>query len=195
MHIMDYYRLDVAGIEGTNAYCSEESARVIRKEIARIPLGAVHDIGNGNYHYLSLFFLERIETPFALILFDHHPDNQDDAFGSGLLSCGNWVAEASSKLPFLKCVRWIGGKSEPAEIQEDIPVYISIDLDVLDKRCIQTIWDQGEMTPDELKDELLTIFRSRKVIGVDICGSPDSSDAVLNDIISFLEGFQSSPAT
>ena len=102
---------DFSALEGTNCYCSEESAAQIRQAISGLPLCAVHLIGTGDYHYISLFWLERINEPFTLVLFDNHPDDQPTAFSPDTLSCGSWVAEAR-KLPFCKSTVWISSSPD-----------------------------------------------------------------------------------
>ena len=156
-------------LEGTCCYCSGESAAQIREAIAALPLSAIHLIGTGDYHYISLFWLERIEEPFELILFDNHPDDQQTAFGSDILSCGSWVAEARS-LPFCRGIRWVRGLEDLSDYNPDYPVYISIDLDVLSTDFARTDWDQGDMTLDELCEALDDLNASCRIIGADICG-------------------------
>lgn len=180
---------DFSALEGTNCYCSEDSARAIRRHIADLPLHAVHDIGTGDYHYISLFWLERIGEPFQLVLFDHHPDDQPGAFDGDLLSCGSWVREAR-RLPMLRADRWIRDAEDFPALAElpDLPVYLSIDLDVLSEEYARTDWDQGRMTLEELEGALRGIIASRRIIGVDLCGgntpekgaSPD--DLALNAV-------------
>ena len=180
---------DFSALEGTNCYCSEDSARAIRERIAGLPLHAVHAIGTGDYHYISLFWLERIDEPFQLVLFDHHPDDQPGAFDGGLLSCGSWVREAR-RLPMLRADRWIRDAADFPALAElpDLPVYLSIDLDVLSEEYARTDWDQGRMTLEELKGALRGIIAARRIVGVDLCGgntpekgaSPD--DLALNAV-------------
>ncbi|MBR6184461.1 MAG: arginase family protein [Bacteroidales bacterium] len=180
---------DFSALEGTNCYCSEDSARAIRERIAGLPLHAVHAIGTGDYHYISLFWLERIGEPFQLVLFDHHPDDQPGAFDGGLLSCGSWVREAR-RLPMLRADRWIRDAEDFPALAElpDLPVYLSIDLDVLSEEYARTDWDQGRMTLEELKRALRAVIGARRIIGVDLCGgntpekgaSPD--DLALNAV-------------
>lgn len=86
--------IDLTSLDGTNCYCSEEASDAIRKALSEVPSEALHWIDTGDYHYASLFFLEKIRAPYTLFLFDHHPDDQDSAFGTDILSCGNWVARA-----------------------------------------------------------------------------------------------------
>lgn len=162
---------DFSALEGTNCYCSAQSAQHIRRAITALPLHAVHEIGTGDYHYQTLFWLERIEEPFALVLFDHHPDDQAGAFGEGLLSCGGWVAEAR-RLPLLRSDLWIQREEDfPAlDTLPDLPVYLSVDLDVLSPAYARTDWDQGEMSLDALMAALRLLTLSRRILGVDLCG-------------------------
>ena len=55
-----------------------------------------------------------------------------------------------------------------------LPVYISIDLDVLSVSELTVNWDQGSMTRAELMHELSAVISTGKVIGIDICGAPAS---------------------
>ena len=162
---------DFSGLEGTNCFCSAASAEQIRSAVATLPLHAFHLIGTGDYHYQTLFWLERIAEPFCLLLFDHHPDDQAGAFGEGLLSCGNWVASAR-KLPLMRGDRWIRDAADfPAlETLPDLPVYLSIDLDILSPDYARTDWDQGGLRLDELETALRSILENRRVLGVDLCG-------------------------
>ena len=162
---------DFSSLEGTNCYCSAESAEQIRRAVAGLPLHAFHDIGTGDYHYQTLFWLERIAEPFSLVLFDHHPDDQDGAFGEDLLSCGGWVARAR-RLPQLQADVWIRDAADfPAlAALPDLPVYLSLDLDVLSDRYARTDWDQGAMSLQEMETALRALTASRRLIGVDLCG-------------------------
>ena len=162
---------DFSGIEGTNCYCSPESADIIRKTIAGMPLHAIHTIGTGDYHYITLFWTERIEEPFALILYDNHPDDQETAFGGDILSCGSWVRSVRS-LPMCKGVRWTdgGGTDHGVCIPEGIPVYISIDLDILSEDYARTDWDQGTVSLEDLSERIKMDIKAHRLIGADICG-------------------------
>lgn len=195
---IESYISEFSDVQGTDLYCDREAEGTIRAALDKIPLNAVHYIGNGNYHYISLFFLEKIQEDFDLILFDHHSDCQEGAFGPALLSCGNWVLAAEQRLPHLRSVRWTGGPAtsslpeDTAGIPEDtsdVPVYVSIDLDILSKEYIETVWDQGSMNPDTLERLLEGIFRSRKVLGVDVCGYTDINHPLIKRLDSFLSGF------
>ena len=160
-------RLDTQfeAMEGTNCYCCPESAATIRKEIAPLPAHAVHFIGTGDYHYISLFWLEKLEEPFSLVLYDNHPDDQETAFDAGLLSCGSWVARARE----LSCCRNVWWNRLPPE-DDALPVYVSIDLDVLSEEFAHTDWDQGGMRLANLIEAMRTLACNRRILGVDICG-------------------------
>jgi hypothetical protein len=162
---------DFSALEGTNCYCSADSAEQIRSRLAGLPLHAVHDIGTGDYHYISLFWLERIGEPFQLVLFDHHPDDQPGAFGAELISCGGWVALAR-QLPLMRGDLWIRDASDFALLDTlpDLPLYLSVDLDVLSPAYARTDWDQGRMTLNELSGALRRLRVGRRIIGVDLCG-------------------------
>ena len=51
-----------------------------------------------------------------------------------------------------------------------LPVFRSLDLDVLRKEEWLTNWDQGSMSMQELQSILASIRAKREVLGMDICG-------------------------
>ena len=55
-------------------------------------------------------------------------------------------------------------------LPDEVPVYISIDKDVLDEKYAVTNWDQGKMSMGMLEQILKTLVTEYDVIGVDICG-------------------------
>lgn len=157
-------------LEGTNCYCCDESAAIIREKVSELPLEAVHLIGTGDYHYVSLFYLERISRPFRLVLFDNHPDDQKAVLMDGLLSCGSWVGEAR-RLEMLRDSVWIRRVEDLAQFDPaGLPLYLSVDLDVLDEKYASTNWDQGTMSLDELCRAVDALKSRGSIIGVDICG-------------------------
>lgn len=200
--------VDLSALEGTNCYCDPSAQDEIRRAIEELPSAAVHWIDTGDYHYLSRFWLEKaaaeVGKPFALVLFDHHPDMQEAAFG-GVLSCGGWARDAFTGIENLSQVLMLGINpdleleildlvfdgvlSVTAEdfrhtgdglskdvlemislLEPHIPVYISIDKDVLTGDYARTDWDQGCMTLPQLEAAVLAIARTHAVIGVDVCG-------------------------
>ena len=161
--------LDFSRLPGTECYCDEAAAGEIRRRLERLPAEALHWIDGGDYHYLTRFWMEKVREPFALALVDHHRDDQPTAFGDGLLSCGSWVADARRDLPFLRETCWF--PSFPASVARDaLPVYLSVDLDVLSPDWARTNWDQGTMTLPELKILIGHIAASRRILGIDVCG-------------------------
>lgn len=165
----DAIRADFTSLEGTECFCDADSAAYIRKAIASMPAGALHWIDTGDYHYSSLFWLEKVKEPFVLVLIDMHPDDQPSALAGDMLSCGSWVKDAARTLSMMKERIWVNGSSMVPDIP-DLPVYLSIDLDVLCRCCARTNWDQGNMMTDQLKALVRHIALSHKVIGVDVCG-------------------------
>lgn len=51
-----------------------------------------------------------------------------------------------------------------------LPVYISVDKDILDESEVKTNWDQGNMRLNVLISILENIRKNRTVLGADICG-------------------------
>ncbi len=177
---------DFRELEGTRCYLDDAAKSTITESIKDCPVDGIHFIDSGNYHYLSLLWLSMIDEPFNLVLFDHHPDNQPPSFGS-ITSCGGWVLESQETLPHLNNVYTYGVGQEipPKSIPNDLPIYISIDKDVLSTEYAITDWDQGDMTLPTMISMLKDIFHNHKIIGVDICGDSSeeaSSGAEINNL-------------
>lgn len=79
-------RIDLSDISGTNMYCSEEAKEEIRKRLRPYGPCGIHFLDNGNYHYMTKFFVEKICEPYALVLFDHHSDMHQTVIGVNI--CG-----------------------------------------------------------------------------------------------------------
>lgn len=62
-----------------------------------------------------------------------------------------------------------------------IPIYISVDKDVLSKDFASTNWDQGGLTLELLSGAIAMLLDRFNVIGMDVCGEPDSSDVLFSD--------------
>lgn len=192
--------IDCTDLSGTDGFCDEKAAKEIRKRISLEPIRRIHFIDSGNYHYITRFWIEKILTPFSLVVFDHHSDMQKPLF-SDLLSCGDWILDSLKKLPLLKKVILVGLSKEqeariPTEFRDRVlcvdsshlnlseaqfsqlcgkfPIYISIDKDVLSKKVVNTSWDQGIMSLSQLRQMLAFLLCHREVLGIDICGEcPD----------------------
>lgn len=206
------------GMEGTNCYCDEAAAEEIRERIRPFGAGGLHFLDSGNYHYVSRLWLELVTEPFDLLVFDHHTDMQEPAFG-GILSCGGWVRAALEELPLLHRVylagppgsspeaaeetagfegrvSWIreeelgrgeglgemlqgrgGGDGSASGKADCLPLYISVDKDILTREDAVTNWDQGQVGLDELLACVRTAFGGRRVIGMDVCGEAPGEEA------------------
>ena len=103
--------VEVQELPGSNCYCDEEAAKVLKEKLEKFSAGGMHFIDSGNYHYMSRIWLEKLEVPFRLVVFDNHTDMQLPAFG-GLLSCGGWIAASLEELPLLEEVILIGPDQE-----------------------------------------------------------------------------------
>ena len=123
----DIHWLDCTKIVGTDCYCDDDAVKAINEMIDNAENGCVsknrgnsgnvptiHFFDNGNYHYMSKLWTDRIQHPFTLIVFDHHPDMQPPRFG-GILSCGGWVLEVLENNKFIQNVIIIGVKDELVE--------------------------------------------------------------------------------
>lgn len=197
---LDCEWIDCSDVMGANRYCELRTLVEIKKRLSKRKNKGVAFIGNGNYHYVTYLLLSEIQTPFTLVLFDHHTDMMASP-STSLISCGSWVLHAIKRLPMLKKVVMIGvredlGKAIPEEYKKKVTVftmkesgwksnpiknrilsaiptrdvYISIDKDVLDPREAVTNWDQGNMKLAQLLHLLQSIYESKKVLGVDVCG-------------------------
>lgn len=197
-HERNYTWLDCTHLQGTECYCDQESAEALKQLIADYPAKAIHFIDSGNYHYLTKFWTDKIQEPFSLVVFDHHPDMQPPLF-EGVISCGGWVKEVIDTNPYVRNVILVGVSEK---LKDAIPeayrnrvifygekelsheaawkrfssqhvegaVYLSIDKDVLNARSAATNWDQGILSLPELEKLLSIILHHEQVIGIDICG-------------------------
>lgn len=129
----DIHWLDCTKIVGTDCYCDDDAVKAINEMIDNAENGCVsenrgnsgnvptiHFFDNGNYHYMSKLWTDRIQHPFTLIVFDHHPDMQPPRFG-GILSCGGWVLEVLENNEFIQNAVIIGVADHLAdEIREEL---------------------------------------------------------------------------
>ena len=195
-----YVWVDCKDIKGTNCYCDEEGENAIREAIRELGPEGIHFLDSGNYHYVSKIWLEKIAEEFELLVLDHHTDMQMPMFGN-ILSCGGWIQAALDTNTRLKRVYLAGPPSMEAEADRErvvgineeelktpgcisrhlknsgLPLYISLDKDILTCSCAITNWDQGEA---QLEDVLACIKEAascRSIIGVDVCGeNPDDQE-------------------
>lgn len=206
---------ELSDLSGCNCYCDAEASDRIRKEIQAFTGNGLHFIDSGNYHYMTRLWLEKLQIPFRLLVFDNHTDMQPPAFG-GLLSCGGWIVASLEELPLLQEVILVGPDEEAytqvepdlqqkvlflsreklstmtAEekegffnnLSEDLPLYVSVDKDVLCKGDASTTWSQGDMHLSELMSFLELVLERQNILGMDVCGECDMdscSEDFLND--------------
>lgn len=144
----DVHWLDCSKIVGTDCYCDDDAIKEINDLIDNAERSSgnikasnsvsnnagtvpIHFFDNGNYHYMSKLWTDRIQEPFSLIVFDHHPDMQPPRFG-GILSCGGWVKEVLDNNKFIQNVVIIGVKDELVEtVREELSQ--SDEANILDK--------------------------------------------------------------
>lgn len=198
--------MDFTKMTGVNCYCTEEAEKEMKERIKKFDFSGIHFLDSGNYHYLSKFWTEKIGRPFSLVVFDNHTDMQEASFW-GLLSCGSWVRECilSNKYvkevcvigppqkAFLECEEEILEKVIPISREDmkqkksqwyeflkrnqNIPVYLSLDKDILSLEDARTNWDQGDVSFGEIKEWLYELFSQCFVLGTDVCGehTPDTT--------------------
>lgn len=206
---------ELSDLSGCNCYCDAEASDRIRKEIQAFTGNGIHFIDSGNYHYMTRLWLEKLQVPFRLLVFDNHTDMQPPAFG-GLLSCGGWIAVSLEELPLLQEVILVGPDEEAYtqvepdlqqkvlflsreklstmtteekegffnNLSEDLPLYVSVDKDVLCKGDASTTWSQGDMHLSELMSFLELVLERQNILGMDVCGECDMdscSEDFLND--------------
>ncbi len=157
----DAAHLDLTSLEGTTCYCDAAAEKAIESAFKSLPVNALHWIDGGDYHYLTDIWMRFLSEPAQLVLFDHHPDDQEPSFGSGILSCGGWVAHSRHCNPLLT--------------EESDNVYLSIDLDYLSPEYARTNWDQGSASLEELLAGIRASLAGKKLSGVDICGGITSA--------------------
>ena len=140
----DFHWLDCTKIVGTDCYCDDDAIKEINELIDNAERSSgsinsnsaetapgIHFFDNGNYHYMSKLWTDRLQEPFTLIVFDHHPDMQPPRFG-GILSCGGWVKEVLDHNKFVQNVVIIGVKDELVEtVREEL--LQSGEANILDK--------------------------------------------------------------
>lgn len=180
--------IDLSNLYGTECILANSD---LFKAIKKDDLNAIHFIDSGDYHYLTKLFCDLISFPFILIVMDHHTDMQDDGFNA--LTCGNWINYVKENNN-LKRIIIIGPDSRYNDdkitickkidlTKFELPIYISIDKDIMAKNIINTNWDQGEYQEIDILNDLKEMLINNKVIGMDICGECEDNIFKFNDII------------
>lgn len=222
---LPFVRIDCRDIEGTNCYCDPESEILIEERRRRsdvagacLAAGGAKDtrilswIDTGDYHYMSkltaLQWAKDHGIGFSLVLFDHHPDMQEPAFG-GILSCGGWVRRLLEECPLLEKAVIVGinpelrseceGFGDRVSIidetqcdKEDLPeivaavlpgtkAFLSIDKDVLGREWARTDWDHGSLSMDLLSRTIKRLAGKTEIVGADLCGGITSEKGASGD--------------
>ena len=197
--------VEVQELPGSNCYCDGDAMETLRQKLEEFDADGIHFIDSGNYHYMSRIWLEKLNTPFRLVVFDNHTDMQPPAL-LPVLSCGSWIRDAAGAYQNIKGICVIGPPgasvreteamehvwfvtqeelddgSGAAKIKEifashagTFPVYLSVDKDILSKEELDTNWDQGNVRVDELLSLAKDCLAGRKVLAVDLCGEPSAN--------------------
>lgn len=66
--------LDFSSVPGTSCYLDEEARQILRGALVKEGYQGIHFLDSGNYHYVTLLFIEQIQEPFRLLVFDNHTD-------------------------------------------------------------------------------------------------------------------------
>ena len=193
-----YKMLNNKDLSGVRGYMDEEAKEYLLDMIENeTDISSIHFLDSGNYHHLSKLYLSKINTEFNLVVYDNHTDMQFSAFGN-ILSCGSWIADSYESLVNLNKIYLIGVSKdyikdcvfinderivfadsicEMTDIS-NLPIYVSVDKDVLSNKEFISDWDQGIMTLDKLMNELSHLVDNCELLGADICGEPLSDDDI-----------------
>ncbi|MCH4071473.1 MAG: hypothetical protein LKF11_00685 [Pseudoramibacter sp.] len=166
---------------------------MIRKRLKHCTPAEVHFIDNGNYHYLTYYWLEKLSEPVNLLVFDHHSDMLPPVFGK-IMSCGSWLLRTVEDLPMVKQVLHFGMDPRylshiPTNFRDRVtatddaeqavrflkqhrhrPLYISLDKDVFSNREVRTNWDQGRLRFPVFERLLRAADQICAIRGMDVCG-------------------------
>ena len=167
--------LNCTKIVGTDCYCDDDAIKEINELIDNAESDIenrdnstnapdIHFFDNGNYHYMSKLWTDRVQEPFTLIVFDHHPDMQPPRFG-GILSCGGWVKEGLDNNKFIQSVIIIGVKDELVEtVREELTQ--SGESSILEK---VTFIKESELStlPSIICSDSVNVFSSNLYISID----------------------------
>ena len=131
------------------------------------PEGTICAGTSGEFHHLTFGICANLNSQLSYVHLDNHEDrtprpNFSMDPGDMFIDCGNFVLDIDS-LPNIDKVYW-------NEIPEGKDVYLSVDLDVLSKEYINTRYDQGDLTPEQLIEQVSRIKSTNNIISADIFG-------------------------
>ena len=67
-------------------------------------------------------------------------------------------------------IQSVEDENKISRIKRNLPVYISIDKDILDEEYSETNWSQGKLPLPVLERLLMPFLKSGNILGIDICG-------------------------
>jgi len=188
--------INLPNLKGVRYMLEKSKLQEIKNKLYLKMPGIVY-IGSGDFHHFSKLIIEMTGKKPVLVLVDHHSDMFESP--KEVITCGSWVRDLLKENKIEKCVI-IGLNRKDYEffrnseykkvffIPEDlpqevkiyylmkelsdrnVPIYVSIDKDVLSKDYAATNWDQGTMTLEELLEIIEIIAGTKRLIGVDVCG-------------------------
>ncbi|WPX09375.1 arginase family protein [Anaerocellum danielii] len=174
--------IDFKDLPSTKYMCSKKVLDSISEKIKKVE-NSLFFLGAGEYHHFTYMLLKKINETFSLIVIDKHVDYADTY--QGFITCGSWLKDAAGlnqiaeifvlseekkNVPSSKIK--IFPPTEYKNIKPCLPVYISIDKDILTKFSINTTWDQGHCLPKTLIEIVSQFSSSFEIVGADICGEP-----------------------
>lgn len=69
-----------------------------------------------------------------------------------------------------------------AYYQSDLPLYLSVDKDILTKKDAVTNWNQGQLDISTLQQSLRQVLSHQRLIGADICGMPEEYPSLAEEL-------------
>lgn len=205
----NFTHFNCSQVFGSRLICSEEAQAKLNQLIAHHGISGLHFLDSGDYHYITKLMCDQIHEPFDLVLFDHHTDMKDAVFGE-MLTCGDWVRnciEENAQLhqviiagPSQKAFQQVDFHSKKikaiteedfmshkamaklAYYQSDLPIYLSVDKDILTKKDAMTNWNQGQLDLSTLQQSLRQVLSHQPLIGADICGTSEECPSLAEQL-------------
>lgn len=174
--------IDLKDLSSTKYMCSKKVLDSISEKIKKVE-NSLFFLGAGEYHHFTYMLLKKFDKTLSLIVIDKHVDYSDTY--QGFITCGSWLKDAAGLNQIVEIFVLSEEKKnvhnskikifsplEYKKIKPHLPVYISIDKDILTKSSINTTWDQGHCQPKTLIEIVLHFTSSFEIVGADICGEP-----------------------
>ena len=202
--------VEVQELPGSNCYCDGDAMETLRQKLEEFDADGIHFIDSGNYHYMKLNTPFRLvvfdnhtdmqppafggllscggwvaasleELPLLKEVLLVGPDQEAFDQTEPVLQ---------EKVRFLSRERLREMTMEEKvlffeELSVDLPVYLSVDKDVLCAEDASTTWSQGDMTLEELGQFVAILLEKQDILGMDVCGEcdPDACEGDhLNDL-------------